>query len=191
MSSNPNVPRVLFIVGAVGVGKSDASYRVFARLWSNGIQTARLDLDELGMCHPAPPDDPDNHRLKSAVLAAAWPEFRSRATRCLVLAGGVNTRAEADLYRVQIPEADWIVCRLRVGDEERRKRIVHRAEALGSREAETAFWIAVGQEEDAALDAESFVDLVLDIEGRDREEVVDLILESTRWSAAGDSVPAG
>ena len=69
---------VLLLSGAVGTGKSDASYRVFDRLWRSGTPAARLDLDDLGMCHPAPPDDPDNHRVKAAVMGAAGEMLTGR-----------------------------------------------------------------------------------------------------------------
>ena len=188
MSTSTSVPRVLFTVGAVGVGKSDASYRLFARLWRKGVQTARLDLDELGMCHPAPPQDPDNHQVKAAVLGAAWPVFRDRDTSRLVLAGSAGNRDELDLYRAQVPDAEWTVCRLRVTAQVRDSRIDRRSQMLGSSAAESAFWAEVGQTEDAALDTASVADHVVDTDGRDREGVVDLILEATRWHAPDDSV---
>ena len=182
MSSSPHTrAHVLLITGAVGVGKSDASYHLFARQWRAGTPSARLDLDELGMCHPAPEDDQDNHRVKAEILGAVWPVFRDRSTERLVLAGGVLTAAEAQLYRAQIPDADWTVCRLRAGDDERRVRTVNRTASLGTPAAETEFWLRVGRDEEAVLDAADFVDVTFDTDGRDRQQVVDLIAQAIGW----------
>jgi hypothetical protein len=175
-------PQVLFLLGAVGVGKTDASYRIFARLWEAGTQTARLDLDDVGMCHPAPADDPDNHRVKAEMLGAVWPVFRSRGTRRLVLAGGVLDRAQADLYRTQIPDAGWTLCRLRAADEERIRRIRARAAALGMSATDSDFWLTAGADEDRRLDGESFMDCTVDTTGRDRDEVVGVVLDAVGWT---------
>src|SRR6476659_1053333 len=120
---------VLLLTGAVGAGKSDASYRVFDRLWRSGMSAARLDLDDLGMCHPAPGEDPDNHRVKAAVMGAAWTVYRDSGARHLVLAGGVLDEAELALYRAQLPAASWTVVRLRLSDDSiRRARVLSRGE---------------------------------------------------------------
>ncbi|HEY2273795.1 MAG TPA: hypothetical protein VGH30_13550 [Jatrophihabitantaceae bacterium] len=175
-------PQVLFLVGAVGVGKTDASYRIFSRLWSTGTQTARLDMDDLGMCHPAPADDPDNHRVKAETLGVVWPLFRGRDTRRLVLAGDVLDQAEADLYRAQIPDARWSICRLRATDDERSRRILARAAALGMSAAQSDFWLTAGADEDRRLDGESFMDCTVDTTARDRDEVVPLVLDAIGWT---------
>jgi hypothetical protein len=172
---------VLFLVGAVGVGKSDASFRVFSRLWRDGVPTARLDLDDLGMCHPAPSDDVNNHAVKTALLAAAWPVFGSRGVERLVLSGGVETTALAELYRSRLPDADWTIVRLRTTDATRRSRVLHRGERLGSSTEENEFWIKTGREEEAALDADPLAEVVIDTDDLDREQVAALVLAAVGW----------
>jgi hypothetical protein len=173
---------VLLLTGAVGAGKSDASYRVFSRLWRSGTTAARLDLDDLGMCHPAPEDDPDNHRVKSAVMGVAWSVYRTRGAGNLVLAGGVLTEAEFALYRDQLPDASWSVVRLRLTDDAiRQARILGRGEGLGMTSTETSFWIKVGREEEQGLDAQSFYDHVIDTAALDREAVADQVLAAVGW----------
>ena len=173
---------VLLLTGAVGAGKSDASFRVFGRLWQSGTAAARLDLDDLGMCHPAPADDPDNHHVKAAVMGAAWSVYRSHGARLLVLAGGVLNEAELALYRAQVPDESWTVVRLRLRDDTvRRSRILDRGSQLGMTSRETSFWIKVGGEEEQALEAQSFCDHVIDTDALDREAVVDQVLATVGW----------
>ncbi len=55
----------------MGTGKSDTSYRIFSRLYQQGTPIARLDLDDIGMSHPAPSDDPHNFAVKAAPMSPA------------------------------------------------------------------------------------------------------------------------
>ena len=175
---------VLLLTGAVGAGKSDASYRVFSRLWHAGVTAARLDLDDLGMCHPAPSDDPDNHRVKADVTDAAWAVYRECGARHFVLAGGVLNDAEFALYRSQLPNASWTVVRLRLSDDSiRRARIMGHRDRLGMTERDASFWINVGREEEQGLEAQSFCDEVIDTDALDREGVGDRVLAATGWDA--------
>lgn len=172
---------VLMLTGAVGAGKSDTSYRIFDRFWRNGIPTARLDFDDLGMCHPTPDDDPENHRVKSAAVGALWPVFRARGTERLIVSGGVDTNADFELYRRQVPDASWLVVRLRLLDPgERRRRLERRGTSLGMPEALSARWVDVGEDEERRLDGESFWDLTVDTDD-DREGVVDGVLDAVGW----------
>jgi hypothetical protein len=175
-------PSVLLLTGAVGAGKSDASYRIFDRLWRAGTRAARLDLDELGECHPTPPDDGHNHGVKAAVLGAAWPVFRARGTDHLVLAGGIETAPECALYRAQVPYAEWTVLRLRLADDEqRRMRTSERGARFGMTEQQIEYWIRTGGEEEHRLDGESFYDGVVNTADVDRAGAVERILDAAGW----------
>ncbi|HEY2298269.1 MAG TPA: hypothetical protein VGH43_11110 [Jatrophihabitans sp.] len=174
---------VLLLTGAVGAGKSDASYRVFSRLWRAGTTAARLDLDDLGMCHPTPEDGPDNHRVKAAVMGGAWSVYLTRGARYLVLAGGVLTEAEFDLYRNQVPDASWTVVRLRLADDVvRRARILGRGTDLGMTARETTFWIDAGRAEEQGLEGQTFCDYVIDTDALDHEAVADRVLAVVGWN---------
>jgi hypothetical protein len=183
MSSSIDAARtsVLWLIGAVGSGKSDASYHVFDRLSRGGANPARLDLDELGMSYPMPADDQDNHQVKAAVLAAAWQVYADHGAACLVLAGGVNNRKEAAIYTAALPAADWVLVQLRLGEDERRERIEHRGRLLGSPDRVTRFWLDAAADEERLLASEPFADHVLDVSGLDRAQVVDLVLTTTGW----------
>lgn len=173
---------VLLLTGAVGAGKSEASYRIFERLRRAGLPTARLDLDDLGMCHPAPADDEHNHAVKAAVLGAGWPVFRDRGTERLVLAGGVETAAQYAHYRAQVPGAGWTVVRLRLTDPDRRReRTVLHGRSLGMTDAAIDYWVRTGEEEERLLAGESFSDHVVDTADLDRNGVVDRVLDMVGW----------
>ncbi len=172
---------MLWLTGAVGTGKSDTSYHVFARLFRAGMPIARLDHDDVGMCHPAPADDPENYRVKAELMVAAWQVFERHGARCLVVSGGVTAPEEVSLFRKALPDADWTVVRLRIDADERRRRIRQRGQLLNHTEEHMARWVEIGLADEADLDTRTWPDYVLDINGRTSAEVVDLVLATTGW----------
>jgi hypothetical protein len=117
---------VLWLIGPSGVGKSTVGFAIFGRLRRAGVPAGYLDLDQVGLCYPTLPDDPDNHRVKSANLGAVWPAYRDAGVRRFVLSGGAATPDEARLYADRVPDAALTVCRLRVGPDELRARFQRR-----------------------------------------------------------------
>jgi hypothetical protein len=183
MSQPPITPvPILWLVGSVGTGKSDTSYHVFSRLFRAGTRTARLDLDDVGMCHPAPEDDPDNHRVKADAMAATWSVYQANGATCFVVSGGVNTVDEIELHKRRIPDAQWTVVRLRISADERRRRTEARGRLLGQ-DAQTIEWfIEGGIEDEAALEASAaLADFTIDTDGLNQQQVVDEILRLTAW----------
>jgi hypothetical protein len=172
---------VLWIVGSLGTGKSDTAYHVFSRLFRAGTHIARLDMDDVGMCHPAPEDDPENHRVKAETMAAAWSVFDRHGATCFVISGGVSTAQEAAIYTGQLPDAGWTIVRLRIGTEERRNRTVRRGRLIGQDAQTIESWIRVGIEEEANLEKQAFAKYVIDTDGLDQQQVVDLVLKRTGW----------
>ena len=177
----------LFLVGAMGTGKSDASFHIFSRLYRAGIPTARLDLDDVGMCHPAPDDDPDNFAVKAEAMGAAWRVFRAHGARCLVVSGGVDTRELIELHTRQVPDADWTVVRLRIGTEERRRRVLTRGLLLGYSEAEMEPTVAAGDADERTVESRNLTDLVVESDGLDRQQVTDLVLTRASWPSAAEA----
>ena len=171
---------ILWLIGSIGTGKSDTSFHVFSRLFRAGTPIARLDLDDVGMCHPAPADDPENHRVKAEAMAAAWSVFERHGATCFVVSGGVGSQ-EAALYTNGIPSADWTIVRLRIGGEERRDRTIRRGRLLGQDPQTVDHWIRTGIEEESNLDTQGFAELVIDTDGLDQQQVVDVVLERTGW----------
>jgi hypothetical protein len=76
-------------------------------------------------------DDPDNHRLKAANLAAMWPAFRDAGARCLIVTGRVNDPAAIRTYADAFPAATFTVCRLHAGRAAFTDRILRRGRGGG------------------------------------------------------------
>lgn len=174
----------LLLIGAIGTGKSDTSYHVFARLYQAGIPTARLDLDDIGMCHPAPEDDPHNFVVKSEAMGAAWRVFKTHGARCLVVSGAVDTPELIDQHTRQVPDAEWTVVRLRISAEERRRRVLSRGLRLGSTEEDIEPWIEESDEDERNLDSRQLPGLVVQTDGLTPVEVADLVLNRATWPTA-------
>ena len=174
----------LLLIGAIGTGKSDTSYHVFSRLYRAGIPTARLDLDDLGMCHPTPEDDPHNFVVKSQAMGAAWRVFKTNGAHCLVVSGALDTSELINLLTRQLPDAHWTVVRLRIGIEERRRRVLTRGLRLGNTEHDIEPWIEESDEDERNLDSRQLPGIVLQTDGLTPEEVADLVLSRTAWPSA-------
>lgn len=101
-SSSERTPALL-LIGAMGTGKSDTSFHVFSRLYRAGIPTARLDLDDIGMCRPTPEDDPDNFAVKAEAMGAARRVFKANGARCLVVSGAVDTPELSEQHTGRCP----------------------------------------------------------------------------------------
>ncbi len=124
--------RVLLICGPTAVGKSTVGWEVCARLRRTGLTAAYLDLDQIGFCRPAAPDDPGNHRVKSRNLAAIWTTYRAAGAQCLVAVGQVDDADTAQAYADALPGAAMTLCRLHAGPGELIRRILRRGQGAGS-----------------------------------------------------------
>lgn len=81
-----------------------------------------------------------------------------------------------------IPEADWTVVRLRIGTEERRRRVLHRGLLLGYAEADVQASVEAGDADERNLvRQDDLPGIILDTDGLDGEQVVDLVLGATGW----------
>lgn len=192
---------MLFLVGASGVGKSAVGFEIFTRLRFNGHMVARIDLDDIGCFAPLRDEDPENHRLKAKNLGAMWPNFASVGAEYLIVSGGVSTREEADLYVSGIPAPDVTLCRLRVGTDELRNRIVHRGKLLGvggaaavsSMTPQRLDQLIVEARADAEdLDRHEIADFCVDTDGLDVRSVASRVIARwNRWPATAVSAGAG
>ena len=123
--------RFLYVCGPSGAGKSSVGYEIFRQLVEEGRTAAYLDFDQIGLCRPAPADDPDNLRMSAANLAVVWPNFRARGVQCLVTSGIVHTNAQIRAYADAVPDGTMTVCRLRAGRNVLRERILLRGSGGG------------------------------------------------------------
>jgi adenylylsulfate kinase-like enzyme len=161
---------VLWVCGPSGVGKTSVGYALFSQLSQAGTATAFVDLDQLGLCYPAPDDDRRHNRLKARNLGAAWSAFQAAGARCLVVSGLVDNAEEVRRHADALPGSDLTVCRLRVAPDELRDRITRR----GS-------WLQLTEEavrNATELDRSTFADLVVDTTGKPVHAVVALLRES-------------
>jgi adenylylsulfate kinase-like enzyme len=148
---------VLWLCGPSGVGKTSVGYELFDQLSAAGTATAYVDLDQLGLCRPAPGDDPHNHRVKARNLAAVWSGFRAAGAQCLVVSGIVDDAQEVRRHADLLPDTALTMCRLRVDHDELRGRITRRGSLLHLTDE------AVRNA--AELDRTDFADLVVDTTG--------------------------
>lgn len=112
---------VLRLAGAPGVGKSTVAWAVAQRLASDGVPTGYLDIDQLGMCYPTPPDDPDRWALKETALVRLAARFRDAGVESLVVSG-VADPTQPPPVNGHPTVSLW----LDAGEETRRKRLTPR-----------------------------------------------------------------
>jgi adenylylsulfate kinase-like enzyme len=147
----------LWLCGPSGVGKSSVGFHLFDQLSKAVVRTAYVDLDQLGLCHPAPADDPRNNRLRARNLGEVWSGFRAAGAQCLVVSGIVDDAEEVRRHADRLAGTALTVCRLRVGHDELRDRIAYRGSLLHLTEESVR--------NASELDRTDFADLVVETEG--------------------------
>lgn len=159
-------------------------WEIYAQLRRAGTETAYVDADQLGLCYPALPDDPDNHQIKARNLGAVWPTFQAAGARCLIMSGGVTTPDLVATYANEVPGTTLTLCRLRATDEELSSRFITRG------------WLPhlvdEAVREAAALDRSDFAHISVDTNGKSVPEVANLVRESTGgWPFLPSPTPDG
>jgi len=182
---------VLWVCGATAVGKSTVGFGVYQTALRAGQMAAFVDLGQIGFFHPAPADDPGNHRLKARNLAAVWRTYRAAGARSLTVVGPVEDEAAVRTYADALPAATLTLCRLHAGREQLTRRIMLRGrgggwpqpgDPLRGRSTEQLLRVAADAAADAdALERASLGDLRVDTDGRTVEEAVAAILAGTGW----------
>lgn len=183
--------QVLWVCGPTGVGKSSVGWSIYQSVLADGHTAAFVDLGQLGFSHPAPLDDPGNHRIKAVGLATMWNTFQASGADCLIVNGQVDTAEEFLRYSKALPAASITLCRLRVGRDTLTQRILQRGQPGG---LELAGNELVGQPDvvlqqaieravmtGRQLERGQIGDLVIDTDGRTPDELARLIR-----SLAGD-----
>jgi adenylylsulfate kinase-like enzyme len=160
----------LWLCGPSGVGKSSVGFELFGQLSNAGITTAYVDLDQLGLCHPVPGDDPRNNRVRARNLGEVWSGFRAAGAQCLVVSGIVDDAEEVRRHAGLLPGTNLTVCRLRVGHDELRGRIAGRGSLLHLTEESVR--------NATQLDRTDFADLIVDTAGLAVAEVAARVREA-------------
>ncbi|HEY2271751.1 MAG TPA: hypothetical protein VGH30_03190 [Jatrophihabitantaceae bacterium] len=176
---------VLWLIGPSGVGKSSVGWAVYTRLYRTGDLTGYVDLDQVGLCYPQPQDDPNNHRVKAAGLAAMLQVYRGFGATRLVVCGGAEHADLAPLYLERLPDTDSVIVRLRADSATLRERIFARGRGHGPAlpggfvglPDETLEEMAREAADEAdALDRCDFAHACIDTDGRTVAELADEVL---------------
>jgi adenylylsulfate kinase-like enzyme len=183
---------VLLICGPTGVGKSTVGWEAYLRLRGAGLTAAYLDLDQVGFCRPAPPDDPGNHQVKASNLAAIWTTYRAAGAQCLVAVGPAEDGRAARAYAGALPAGAMTLCRLHAGPGELTRRILRRGQGGGSwaEPGDPLIGKPVAELRRTAAEATATADrteraepgeLRIDTDGRTVQEAADLLVAQLRW----------
>lgn len=183
--------RVLLLCGPAGVGKSTIGFQLYQRSLHAGLTAGYIDLDQIGFLTPPAGDDPLNHRLKAANLAAIWRTYHAAGASHLVLTGPVGNQAALGRYLAALPSATVTACRLHAGPAELRRRIMTRGaggswpqpgDPLRGRPARYLAQVAGQAAADAqALDRAQLSALRIDTGGHTAAQAADLIASATGW----------
>jgi hypothetical protein len=114
---------LLWICGPAGVGKSTVSWQLYTELDGAGVPVAFADSDQLCMCYPAPPGDPDRQDLRAANVGSMIQNYRSGGARCMIVNGVLGP---AGLRPGLLPDADVTICRLRADSDSVERRFTAR-----------------------------------------------------------------
>jgi hypothetical protein len=175
------------VSGPPGAGKSAAGWEVYAGLARSGARAGFVDIDQLGMCLPAPPDDPQRYRLKERNVSAVAANFRIAGCDAFVVSGDLGPSQV--ISSGTVGGASLAICRLRASPDELRRRLTaRRAPDL----------VADSLREAEELDRSSFADACVDTDGLTAAEVARLVRERCgRWPPervtglwADDTAPA-
>ncbi len=106
----PTTVPLLIISGSMGAGKTTVLSEASDLLAQADIPHAAIDPDWLAVMHPQ--QDAYGQRLAFANLAAVWPNYVAAGAERLIVAKVIENEHELDLYRIAVPGARPIVCRL-------------------------------------------------------------------------------
>jgi adenylylsulfate kinase-like enzyme len=158
---------VLWLCGPPGAGKSAAGWALYARLARSGARAGFADIDQLGMCLPAPPDDPERYRLKERNLSAVAGNFRAAGCDAVIVSGDLGP--SPGISSGTVPGASLTICRLRASPDELRRRLTSRREGPDS--------VAGALRQAEELDRTCFADAYADTDGLTVAEVARLVRE--------------
>jgi predicted ABC-type ATPase len=187
----PTPGEIVWVCGATATGKSTVGYQVSVASRDAGHITGFVDSQQIGFLGPEVGQEPGNHRLKAANLAALWHHFHSYGARRLVVNGSVEHADQVRLYAEPLPGATLTLYRLHAGPDTLRERIRLRGLGGGPNIAgdqlrgqpatvlDEAHRAAVAQA--GALERASLGDLRLDTDGRSVDDLAAEILAHSGW----------
>ncbi|MEO3753848.1 hypothetical protein [Streptomyces sp. B6B3] len=173
---------VLWLYGPPGVGKTTVAWAIYQDLVRAGVETAYVDIDQLGIHYPEPASDPGRHRMQARNLDAVVAGFVATGARCVVVSGVVDTAR--GVPPGTLSWAALTLCRLRTGPDELRRRLAGRQGGLDL--------LSDGLRDAEVLDAAGLAEAGVDTSGLPVAEVARLVRERTGgWPAlTGPPAPA-
>ena len=164
------IPTIV-ITGPVGVGKTAVSTAMSDLLIAANEPHALIDMDTLRMSYPRPAHDRFHMALGLRNLAALWANYRAAGAECLILADVVESQADADAYRLAVPNAEVTVVRLLASRDALWRRLAQRESG------ESLRWHQNRALELAALmEKEAIGNLLVETDEKTAFEVADEIL---------------
>lgn len=136
---------IVRLAGPPGVGKTTVAWMLAQSDATAGVPVAFVDIDQLGMCYPAPVDDADRWLLKEKALRRLAPAYAMAGAARLIVSGVASPDAPPPLNDDYPTHSIW----LDVVESARRERLVERGWAV-EKVDEVA---ALGSEESARADA--------------------------------------
>ena len=155
---------ILWLGGPPGAGKSAVGWAIYDELVSSGARAGFVDIDQLGMCLPAPAADPERYRLKLRNLAAVAASFSAAGCEALIMPGHLGVAPA--LSARTIDGAVLTACRLRASPDELRRRLTARR---------AANLVTASLRDAAALDQSSSADPCIHTDGLTVAEVARLV----------------
>jgi hypothetical protein len=156
---------LIWLCGPPGAGKSAVGWALYTALVRSGARAGFADIDQLGMCFPARPDDPERYLLKERNAAAVVRNFRAAGCAAAVVSGNLGPAPGLSLGTV--PGATLTTCRLRASPGELRRRLTSRREGPD--------FVAAALREAEELDRTSFADACVGTDGMTVAEVARLV----------------
>lgn len=168
---------VLRLAGVPGVGKSTVAWALARRLEASGVRVGYIDIDQLGMCYPAPAVDPDRWALKETALRQLAAQFHNAGVKRLSVSGVADPAAPPPSNGY--PTVSLWLC---ADEKTRRQRLAPR----GWAEEQVDAVLSVGTKEAMAAHR-SWVRLGTD--GHTLEETVGAALARWNPDSAAESAP--
>ncbi len=172
----------MILTGPVGVGKSAVAGQISYLLGEMRAANAVIDLDWLRNCYPAPADDPFHIALGLQNLATVSRNYRAAGAERLILVDIVETRSELATFREAIPDADFLIVRLKAT----LPTILHRLE--GRETGGSLTWHQHRAAELAVLmEEEAVEDFLIETEGKTVVDVARDVLAQIGWTGRAES----
>ncbi|MFT5370085.1 MAG: adenylylsulfate kinase-like enzyme/chloramphenicol 3-O-phosphotransferase [Candidatus Latescibacterota bacterium] len=167
---------LLWLCGPPGVGKSTVGWQFYSELTRDGIRIGYLDIDQLGMCYPAPVSDPERHQIKARNLGAMVATFHAAGAQGILVSGVVDEIIGVRNYIDQIPQTTPTLCQLRVDHDALTERLLRRGIEPHQVDAMLC--------ESNTQDHSNFADVYIDTSGLTVSEVIRCLREKTHnWPA--------